>query len=62
MLTATSPPFRRPGYRAERTEPTPQHNGVPAQPGLPHLAAFTLVVLVTGPFVRARLAPGGATG
>ncbi|WP_406740692.1 hypothetical protein [Streptomyces atratus] len=34
-----------------------QHIGVSAQPGLLRLAAFTLLVLVTGPFVRARLAP-----
>jgi hypothetical protein len=32
-----------------------QHSGFFAQPGLQRLAAFTLLVLATGPFVRSRL-------
>ncbi|MGW1408949.1 hypothetical protein [Streptomyces sp. NPDC002403] len=39
-----------------------QHIGVSAQPGLLRLAAFTLFVLVTGPFARARLSPAHTSG
>ncbi|MFJ9681986.1 hypothetical protein ACIRP2_28645 [Streptomyces sp. NPDC101194] len=36
-----------------------QHSDVAAEPGLQRLAAFALLVLLTGPFVRARLSPVG---
>ncbi|MFF4953328.1 hypothetical protein [Streptomyces chattanoogensis] len=34
-----------------------QHSDFFAQPGLQRLAAFTLLVLATRPFVRSRLSP-----
>jgi hypothetical protein len=39
-----------------------QHLGVSARPELWRLAAFTLFVLATGPFVRARLLPRHEAG